>query len=222
MLQVYRTCRFWAYLKYIERSPEPPREKDDRRDRGTQRHKMAEDFVLADDAPFPQELIKFEGLLTDVRDIRRDGLGEVTLEKPHYYDHNWRPCGEKERWLVVIPDIHVKVPGQINLTIDEKTGKKFGNELKHYGQTELYALCAKIDDDSFENYEAELWYLDLPDTWQINFTHQQLDKAQAKLDAEVQAMMADKLHRPNPSKASCRYCPFSPQGTGACPVGVSR
>lgn len=222
MLQVYRTCRFWAYLKYIERSPEPPREKDDRRDRGTIRHKMAEDFILADDAPFPQELIKFEGLLTDVRDIRRGGLGEVTLEKPHYYDHNWRPCEEEDRWLVVIPDIHVKVPGQVNLTIDEKTGKRYGNELKHYGQTELYAITAKIDDPSFETYEAELWYLDLPGTWQITFEPAKLDKAQAKLDAEVNCMMEDKLHRPNPSKATCKYCPYAPHGTGACPVGVSR
>lgn len=220
-LQVYRNCHFWAYLKYIERSPEPPRQADDRRDRGTARHDAAEKFILADDAPFPSELIKFEGPLTDVRDVRRSGLGNVSLEEEHYFNHAWQPCSKEERWLVVIPDIQVVVPGTVHLTIDEKTGKKYGNEMKHYGQVELYATCAWIKDPSFETYEAELWYLDLPDTWQITFTVAQLERARAKLDAEVTKMCEDKIHRPTPSKMTCKYCPYSPRGTGACPVGVS-
>lgn len=220
MLQVYRNCHYWARLKYLERSPEPPRDADDRRDRGTARHTLAENFILADDAPFPQELIKFEGLLTDVRNVRRDGLGVVEMEVPHYFDQNWRPCEEANRWLVVIPDIKVTVPGQFSLTIDEKTGKKFGNELKHYGQCELYAVTAWIEDPSFIEQEAELWYLDLSDVWPITFTTAQLDKARARLDTEVNKMMADRVHRPNPSKMTCKYCPYSPRGTGACPVGV--
>jgi hypothetical protein len=221
MLGVYRTCPLWAKFKYLDRLPEPEREKDDARDRGTQRHKLSEDFILADDAPFPAELIKFEGPLTDVRDIRKNKLGIVELEQPFYFNQYWKPCEEKDRWLVVIPDIKVTIPGELSLTIDNKTGKRYGNELKHFGQCELYSISAMILDPSHESYEAELWYLDIPDTWQITFTQEKLEKARAKIDAEVAKMMDDKYFRPRPSKLNCRYCPYGPRGTGACPVGVT-
>ena len=220
MLQVYRNCHYQARLKYLEHSPEPPRKKDDPRDRGSARHKMAEDFVLATDAPFPQELIKFEGPLTDARNVHRDGIGEVKLEKKHFFDQNWKPCEEKDRWLIIIPDLTIKVPDQFSLTVDYKTGRRYGNELKHYGQCELYSVAAWIEDPRYTEQEAELWYLDQKEIWPITFTAEQLDKARARLDKEVTAMMADKVHRPNPSKQTCKYCPFSPRGTGACPVGV--
>jgi hypothetical protein len=182
---------------------------------------MAEEFILAEDAPFPTPLIKFEGPLTDVRDIRKNNLGTVQLEEKFYFNQFWKPCEEKDRWLIVIPDIKVTIPGELNLTIDNKTGKKYGNEMKHYGQTELYSVCSWVLDDSYETYEAELWYLDLPDTWQITFTPEKLEKARAKIDAEVAKMMEDKWFRPSPSKLTCKYCPYGPRGTGACPVGVT-
>lgn len=222
LLTVYRSCHYWAKLKYIDHSPEPPRDEKAANTRGTQRHKLAEDFILADDAPFPNDLVKFDGPLIDVRNIRRDGLGTVEVERKFYLDHNWKPCEEKDRWLVVIPDIKVVVPGEINLTIDNKTGKKYGNELKHYGQCELYSITAMLHDPGYESYEAELWYLDLPDTWQITFLPEKLEKAQVKLDNEVQKMMEDRYFRPSPSKLTCRWCPYSPQGTGVCPVGVTK
>lgn len=221
MLGVYRTCHLWAKFKYLDRLPEPPREKEDARDRGTARHSMAEEFILADNAPFPAPLIKFEGPLTDVRDIRKNHLGTVQLEQEFFLDQFWKPTDKANRWLVVIPDIKVVVPGEINLTIDNKTGKKYGNEMKHYGQTELYSIVSMILDPGYESYEAELWYLDIPDTWQISFRPDKLEKAQAKIDAEVNKMMEDKYFRPSPSKMNCRYCPYGPRGTGDCPVGVT-
>ena len=220
MLQVYRNCHYEARLKYLEHSPEPPRDSDDRRDRGSARHKMAEDFVLADDAPFPEELVKFEGPLTDARNVRRDKLGDVHIERKMFFDQNWQPCQEEGRWLIVIPDLSITVPKQFDLTVDYKTGKRYGNELKHYGQCELYSIAAWIEHPEFPEQEAELWYLDQKEIWPITYTVAQLSKAQVRLDKEVHLMMADKVHRPNPSKATCKYCPFSPRGTGACPVGV--
>lgn len=219
-LGVYRKCHLWAKFKYLDRLPEPKHEKDDRRDRGTARHKLAEDFILADAAPFPEELTKFAGPLTDVRDIRKNNLGVVELEKPFYLDQNWRPTTEENRWLVVIPDIKVTVPGELNLTIDNKTGKKYGNEMSHYGQTELYSIVSWILDPSYEEYEAELWYLDLPETWQIVFRPTKLEAARAKLDAEVAKMMEDKWFRPSPSKMNCKYCPYNRKGGGQCPVSA--
>lgn len=225
MLQIYRKCPYWARLRYIDKSPLPPiDDKDEKRLRGIDAHDSMSKFVLADGTlPELHEALKpFKDILFDVRDIRTKGLGIVTSEVPKYYDQNWRPQETRQDyWFQMIPDIHVKVPSELNMTVDGKTGKKYGNEVSHFGQMEFYAVCAWIDDPTFDLYKSELWYFDKKDVWSIDFTPRQLELARKKLDDEVARMFADKVHRPRPSKIVCRYCPYSPKGTGACAVGVS-
>lgn len=222
-LQVYRKCHFRARLKYLERSPEPERKEDDARDRGTKIHKAMEDFVNMDTRiELPPVLQPFEGPLQSMRDMKQDGVAKVEIEQPMYFDQNWNilPEDGPERWLIVIPDANVTVPREFCLTIDGKSGKKFGNEVSHFGQLELYSIAQWVRDPSYSEYESELWYFDQKDIVSHVFTPPQLERARARLDREVELMMKDTIHRPNPSKMNCKYCPYSPRGTGACPVGV--
>ncbi len=221
MLMIYRKCPFWARLKYIDRRPEPKREDDDRRDRGIALHKNMQDFIVEKEPPLLDVILTpFDGLLLDVREAKQQGLAEVSVEEPMYFDQNWRPQKERDGyWFMIIPDLHVRTP-ELNLTVDGKSGKKHGNEVSHFGQIEFYCTCAWIHHPEHDLYNGELWYFDKKDVWPISFTVTQLEKARAKLDAEVQRMFADKIHQPRPSKMTCKYCPYNPRGTGDCPVGV--
>lgn len=220
-LMCYRTCKLWARFKYVLRLPEPPEDttKEQPNVRGSRLHQNGEDFVLRGTA-LPPEFMPFEGPITDIREMYLAG-GHVTVENREYYDHNWQPCEKDDQWLVVVKDVKVKIPGDFSLTVDYKTGKKFGNEIKHYGQCELYAITDMITDDSYSFYDAELWYIDQKDIWPIQFAAPKLMRQQKVLDDEVQKMLNDRLFRPTPSKVTCKYCPYSPKGTGDCPVGVT-
>ena len=45
-------------------------------------------------------------------------------------------------------------------------------------------------------------------------------KIVGRFDARAQRIYNDRFFKSNANKVTCRYCPFSPRGTGACPVGV--
>lgn len=211
-LQTWRECPYRARLRYIEHAPEPPRAKDDPRDRGIALHKAAEDYLLKGMpldpafAPFAVQMAELKGLNPEV-------------EQRNYFDRNWRPCDRDGRWAVYIPDVRVTV-GNTTLTIDFKTGKKYGNEVKHFGQLQFYSVGHYCAHPEVENHIGEVWYIDQKDIVTHQFQHAALATAKVRLDDEVARMMADKVHAPRPNKVNCKYCPFGPRGTGACPVGV--
>lgn len=217
-LSTYRTCPFQARLKYIEHEPEPPQPEDAPNLRGTRIHKEAEDFVLGAVDAVSKDLVPFEGPLTDMRELKIAQPQSVMLEHDYYLDQNWMPTDKAGRWFKYIPDVHVT--GDINLVVDYKTGKKYGNEIKHYAQVELYATAAWCNDPGYDVYHTELWYIDQKDITAHEFRPEQLERARARIDTEVTRMMSDKVHAPRPNKMNCKWCPYSPRGTGACPVGV--
>jgi len=211
-LQTWRECPFKARLRYIDRAPEPPRAKDDPRDRGIALHKAAEDYLLKG-APLDHAFAPFAVQMAELKNLNPE------VEQRNYLDRNWFPCDRDSRWAVYIPDVRATV-GDTTLTIDFKTGKKYGNEVKHFGQLQFYSVgdwCAK---PTVSHHIGEIWYIDQKDIVPHQFSNTQLEQARARLDEEVTRMMADKIHAPRPNKVSCKYCPYSPRGTGACPVGV--
>lgn len=211
-LQTYRECPYRAKLRYIERSPEPPPGESDPRERGKLIHKAAENYVKGhvDLAPELRPFKKqFEALKT---------LDPIT-EKFRYFDSDWVPCQKEGYWLVVVSDATV-IRQTASLNIDYKTGRKYGNEVKHYGQVQLYAIADRCEYPQLDTFDTELWYIDKKDIVPHGFTAKMLDDARARLDAEVHIMMSDTVHRPRPNKVTCKYCPYSPRGTGVCPVGV--
>jgi CRISPR/Cas system-associated exonuclease Cas4 (RecB family) len=219
-LSTWRGCPYQARLRYLEHAPEPPKADNDPRDRGIAAHKAAEDFVLGTSTRLPKELVHFDAQLVELRDVKAAGSAEVHLEAEYLLDNTWRLTDDKERrWLKFIPDVHVVAP-TLRLIIDYKTGRQYGNEVKHYQQMELYAIGDWCINPSDEVRTTELWYLDQKDIVVHEFRPEQLERGRAKLDEEVGRMMADKIHAPRPNKMNCKYCPFSPRGTGACAVGV--
>ena len=134
-------------MRYIERLPLPPRDEGAANERGLVFHKGAEDFVFNDGELLPG-LKKFEQQLNDAREVHLTVPGAVHGERPLFFDSNWKPTDEKNKWLTIIPDLTLVVPRECNLTVDYKTGKRYGNEIKHHGQGQMYAIGQLCSDPS--------------------------------------------------------------------------
>lgn len=216
-LDHYNECPYRVYLKYIKRVPEgPPNPKyEEKRQRGIRLHDELRDCINAA-APIPQEVRDFEEIVDGYRE-----LGAVA-EVDEFFNKEWKPHPSWQgHWLVVKKDVRIRVPGEFVLIADWKTGKKHGNEYKHYRQMQLYAVSEYVQDPGFPEYTVELQYIDQKDTWQHTFKPHQLEKAWADFDREANVMFNDKTFRPRPSIIVCRYCPFnSKSGSGACPVAA--
>lgn len=228
-IEMFAQCPFQVKLKYIERMPEPPEDpkKDKSRLRGIEYHDALERFIRDGD-PLPAIMSDFAEIATDMRDAG------VQAEAAWYFDDRWQPMEPvpgRDRppgyWLEVKLDLSkfdaatVKAPATLYLG-DWKTGKKYGNEIKHLKQMQLYGAAGYARFPEIERADVELLYLDQNTTWDITFSSSVLARLRAEWDEKAAKLFEEKLWRPRPSVHNCRYCPYSPSGTGACPVGVTR
>lgn len=117
---------------------------------------------------------------------------------------------------IVIPD-----PEQA-IVIDYKSGKKFGNEIKHAEQTQLYALNAILRFPKIELVTTELWYLDAKELTRATFTRAQILRFKPGFNARGKAMTTATEFPPNPNVYSCQFCQYGPWNGGQCKVGVQR
>ena len=199
-------------LKYIERVAEPEIQPGDPRERGIRVHTALENY-LVNGAPLPREALKLQDLYESIRDMA------PRCEEIWWFDDRWQRCSEENKWLTCIQDVHVTFD-DVSMSIDHKTGKRFGNELKHHAQMTTYSVANWCDNPNFAKYIAEFLYVDQGDVWSVTFRPEELERKRADLDREVTKMMDDKVFRPRPNIVTCKYCPYGPRQLGICPVGV--
>ncbi len=215
-LSMWEKCPYSVKLMYIDRIPQPPPDPkyDKARTRGIQFH---EDIAVAitDGAEIPSIAEPFTAIVESMRERH------AIVEQDHFLNNQWnRHEGWKGHWLQIKQDV-VVVEDEYVLTGDWKTGKRFGNEMSHFRQMQLYAIGAWRLYPGRPVYASELYYIDQDDIWSIDFTPEQLEKALGDWDRKAEAMFNDTLFRPRPNKDTCRFCPYGPQkGNGHCPVGV--
>lgn len=212
-LMDFESCPYKAWLKHAERVPDTrPKEAADR---GTMIHTMAEDFLNDKIKKLPQELAKFSDEFESIKK-RRDKLA---LEDEWGFTRSWEPCdyNAKDVWGRMKADC-VLNEGDRGVVIDFKTGKKFGNEIKHGEQLQVYALAAFIRHPEWESITAELWYLDVNELTPIDITRKlALDRYLRVFDKRFRKMTDAKEFKPNPNIYSCMYCPYgNVDGTGHC------
>lgn len=214
-LSIYETCPLQAKFKYIDRVPEPPRKQAMR---GDETHKMLEDFVNGK-GKLSSEFEHFRGPLQDAAEWpAKNRLTEVK----EMFDSNWQLTQDRnQQWLVIKSDLKLRGDG-FSLVVDYKTGKRFGNELKHYQQKQLYGISEVCVNPDVEEVVCEIWYLDLPkdNVWSTTFKPSSLLAAREQINRRVETMMTDKVFRHRANKETCKWCPYSPRGNGHCPVGV--
>lgn len=232
-LHKYETCPRQAYFAYVEKIPEPPRPalpagKEYPNDRGTRVHNEIENYVRKNgEAPYPKEAKKFEREHIKLADLF--AAKRATMEDPWYFNDSWvalkGPTAEKEYTFQVRLDVSVTVDdvGDHMAVIDHKTGRRYGNEVKHADQMRMYAL------GTFLRYEplkvtTELHYLDHDEISDMTYNYNIVPNLIANYSRRFHTMFEDKVFRPKPNAWNCSYCVFKTgrlgkseqMGTGHC------
>lgn len=223
----FEKCKFLAWLKYDQKIPEPerplpPGKTEHANDRGTRIHDNCEQYVRGDTDLLLPDADKYFGPQLDLlRHLHTQGL--VSLEGEWGMNEDWEPCGWQEAWLRLKLDACVFLGEDEAIVIDYKTGRKFGNEVKHAEQLQLYQLVTFLRYPKLNRVTAELWYLDQPDGQNITsmtFTRTQGLRFKTSFHKRGSAMTSCEEFKPNPSVHTCKYCQYGPWNGGHCQVGV--
>lgn len=212
-LTLYEGCPHKAKLQYIDKIEELPRElqpgqTEFANDRGSRVHAAAETYVKGETDELAAELLHFKPELETLRGLYPDA---VTPEEMWCFTEDWATCNHDDYdniWLRVIADAFVWLSDTEVTIVDYKTGKRYGNELKHGQQMTLYALATAMKYPQVETIHTELWYLDLNELASQTYrAHQALAFAKNFNDRALR-LTSDTEFKPKPSKSSCMFCPY--------------
>jgi len=211
----FEQCPLRAKMKHIDHIPE---EKAPAAERGTQIHQLAEDFVCGKIKTLPNELAKFSNEFLSLRSNYK--LKNVSLEGEWGFDRNWMPTNYKTAWLRMKGDA-ILFRANHAIVIDYKTGQKWGNEIKHGEQVQLYAIATFIRQPELKNITVELWYLDKDDITQQTYSRNQALRYVQPFTKRAENMITSKEFPPNPNVFTCKWCPYGPNKGGQCEYGVA-
>jgi CRISPR/Cas system-associated exonuclease Cas4 (RecB family) len=220
----FRECKLRAKLLFVDRLEEPrqplrPGQTEYANDRGTRIHEAAELYIRGGVELVP-ELVEFTEEFTKLREMYQEG--KVSLEGEWGFNDAWQPVGytSGDVWLRVKLDALVHMDDFWAVVVDYKTGKKFGNEIKHAEQTQLYAVSALMRYPKLKRITTELWYPDAKELTRVEYTKEQALRFFRTWNERGLAVTNETEFPPNPNKYSCKWCMFGPRGSGVCKVGV--
>jgi len=211
-LSDYESCPYKAWLKHAERVPDP--KPKPAADRGTAIHALAENYLRGNIDPLPVELSKFAEEFRSLRDSGRT----LRMEEEWGFDNDWEPTAYRgpETWGRMKIDLCCEIKPGKGLVVDFKTGKKFGNEVKHGEQTQLYSIAAFIMHPEWTSLTTELWYLDIDEMSQVEVPLKKFELYKKVFDRRLRAMTEATEFPPKPNILSCKWCPYG--DTGHCEV----
>lgn len=228
-LTEFEKCKFKVFLKNVQHIPEPdrplpPGKTEHANDRGSRVHDECERFVNGTSDYLPPEADKHFGMhLFLLRHLH--AAKQVSLEGEWGMDRGWCPTDWATAWHRCKLDAIVfdqPKGARSAIVVDYKTGKRWGNEVKHGEQMQLYLLNSFLRFPDLEEVRTELWYLDLGETAVQSMTRAQALRFKSNFDRRGHAVTNETEFKPNPNKFSCKWCPYHSHegGTGHCVVGV--
>lgn len=195
-------------------------------DRGTMIHTEAENFVNGT-GDFTKHLAKFADYFADMKVGFEDGT--VILEENWGFTTDWQITGfwDDNVWCRMKLDNFITTAfsgsGVIRgCATDYKSGKKFGNEVAHNQQGQLYVLGSFMRYPTLEICDVDFKYLDHGISSKPKFyTRQKAMKfLKSWTDRALRLTNATEFP-PKANKINCKWCPFGPQnGDGSCEWGV--
>lgn len=218
----FATCKRMFWLKHDQRIPEPerilkPGQTEFANDRGTRVHESCEMYVNGTyDDLCPEAALHFGNHLALMRAMFTDGL--VSLEGEWGMDRDWNIAPWNDAWLRLKLDALVHLSEDHAMVIDFKTGRKFGNEVKHMEQLQLYQLVTFLRYPMLEKVTAELWYLDQNETTSQTFTRKQGLRFKDNFSSRANKALSCIDFTPAANKFSCKWCPY--KDTEHCEFGV--
>lgn len=221
-IQDFEQCKRRAKLKYLDKIPEPerplpPGKTEHANDRGTRIHDAGERFARGGIELIP-ELQKFGPEFERLKALY--ATGNVSLEGEWAMDRSWEPVAwaSSDAWLRLKLDALVFLSPTEAVAIDYKTGKRYGNEVKHNEQLQLYQLVTFLRYPKLETIHVELWYLDVDELVTVTYTRNQGLRFRRSFENRGNAMTTCTEFPPNPNIFSCKWCPY--KGTEHCDKGV--
>jgi hypothetical protein len=207
-LSAFENCNYSTFLKRVKKCPDPS---GPAADRGTQIHLQGEHFVdgtIARDK-LPADLKKFKTHFSELRDLYE--AGHVELEGDWGCTVDWDTTGffDDNVWGRAKLDAFVREDASSARVIDYKTGKKFGNEIKHGAQAMIYAIFAFMRHPELEFLSTEFWYLDHGQTTVQNYARADAMKLLPRLKARAVMMTSCTEFRPSPGYGQCTWCAFA-------------
>lgn len=220
----FEKCKFLCWLKHDQKIPEPERplpkgKTEHANDRGSRIHDAAEKFVNGT-GEFIPELSKFEDHFLKLRKLYK--CGQVELEGEWGMDENWEIAPWKGAWLRLKLDLLVHEDQYSAVVADYKTGRKFGNEVKHAQQLQLYALVTFLRYPELEEVTSEIWYLDTDEITTQVFTRDQSLRFKQSFHKRGTALTTCDEWPANANKFTCQWCLYGPEHSGHCKVGVRK
>ena len=224
----FEKCKYRAFLLHdsVGKVPEPerplrPGQTEHANDLGTRIHEAAELFVRGTD-PFLPEMKTYQAEFEALQ--RLCAAGKVSLEGEWGMDINWEPCEWKKAWHRVKLDALVFLSKTEAIAIDYKTGKKFGNEIKHGEQLQLYQLNTFLRYPELEIVHTELWYLDIDELTSMTYRRAQGLRFKNSWHGRGTKLTTCTEFPPNANIWSCKFCMYGPwAGPNApCKVGVQK
>lgn len=226
-LLVFEQCKLHTKLAVVDRIPEPPRplppgKSEHANDRGTRIHDSAERYVKGG-VELVSELQWFAKEFEAMRDLH--AKGKVSLEGEWAFDRAWEPTAwmSSNAWCRVKIDALVWMAASKVVVVDYKSGKRYGNELKHAEQMQLYQLATFIKYPKVKEVTVELWYTDLDELHDKTYTREQGLRFLPGFEARGVTLTTCEDFPPNPNPFTCKWCPYKPEalgGSGHCSVGV--
>lgn len=212
-LMDYESCPFKAWLKHACRIPDP--KPNPFADRGTQIHKLAEDFILGNIKELPIELFKFKDEILSIRARYKRDPNSILQEQEWGFDRDWKITDYRTAWGRVKADLITFLSPKEAAAIDFKTGKKFGNELKHAEQLQVYSLSTFLRFPDLEHITSELWYFDVDELSTVDVTRERaMQRYLPVFDGRFRKMTDATTFPAKPNIHSCKYCPYG--DTGHC------
>lgn len=221
----YDACPMRVKLKKIDKMPEPPIDPNGPLERGNREHQLFQEYVEGDivdlSGSTAKALNEFKPYFDHARELYSVQIAHT--EEDWLFDSDWndttREQGNIWLWAKVDLSIHDQASDRI-ISVDYKTGKSAYKAIDHIQQNQLYAAISALKFEWANTIDTELWYVDEGLVKSSVYTREQALTYVGRFQQRADKMMSDKFFRPNPNKHTCRYCPYSPRGTGACPVGI--
>lgn len=218
-LKDFESCPYKLWLKAGEKRSQDHMDTK-AADRGTMIHTSCENFVK-DEGDFTKEMKHFAQYFKDLKEMYKEGI--VLLEEDWGFDLNWIQTGwfDKNVWCRMKLDNFIHKTEVSGVATDYKSGKKFGNEVSHAQQGQLYAVGSFMRYPLLEVVDVEIIYLDQNQKTARTYTREKAMKFLPSWNKRALKMTEAEDFPPKPTKVTCMWCPFGPQnGDGSCDWGV--
>ncbi len=220
-LQQFQTCPFRLYLRRVKRIKEPD---SDAANRGTLIHDEAEAYVKGEreELPSAKKADEFENRFNLLKTMY--DAGKVEMEQNWGFDIDWNPIEDDGKlyknpklWALTKLDVFIRENPTSARIIDHKTGKKWGNEVKHGGQAMEYAISAFMRFPELEHVTTEFWYLDTGEESIRTYTRGDIMLLLPRLTTRAIKLTSATKFPPKPSDTACKWCTYP--ASGDCEYG---